>query len=401
LSSPSPEFIRLVEEETREFNATELPVDVVVSLYEVLKDRVEIEFPSPITRKYRITPRGIVGQIPIGDDYIVTILPKAPIANVFRMLEYAYNLRSFRLLDGAAYSDSLEGVVERLIFILAQGILRRIKRGLYRDYSSRQETISQVRGRIQIIPTLKNRQNGLAHQVVCEYDEHSADLDDNTILAWTLFKLLSFPIVREEVRHAVKSAFKLMSSEVTLREVTARDCINRRYHRLNDDYKMLHSLCRFVLENSGPAIQSGDRQMIPFLVHMPSLFEAYVYEWLRQNLPPTWQLKSQYKLQLDRDYQFKIDLVLLDIASGRTLAVLDTKYKTATRASSDDVAQIIAYATTMSSTHAILVYPTTLSRPVNIVSGNVTVTSMLFDIGLEPDVAGTQFTAELRTLLNA
>ena len=54
-------------------------------------------------------------------------------------------------------------------------------------------------------------------------------------------------------------------------------CIrDRLYHRLNQDYQPMHGLCRFFLEHSGPTHQDGDSAMIPFVVHMPALFEKFV-----------------------------------------------------------------------------------------------------------------------------
>ena len=53
--------------------------------------------------------------------------------------------------------------------------------------------------------------------------------------------------------------------------VGADRCVGRTYNRLNADYEPMHALCRFFLENSGPAHARGDRSMLPFLVNMPRL----------------------------------------------------------------------------------------------------------------------------------
>jgi len=72
-----------------------------------------------------------VGHIPVGDDLLVRILPKVPISNLFGMLEVAYNLRSFRILDGEIGIESIEDLYERIVSILARRVLDRARKGLY------------------------------------------------------------------------------------------------------------------------------------------------------------------------------------------------------------------------------------------------------------------------------
>ena len=84
---------------------------------------------------YGLRSRGWIGQIPITDDLLVRISPKVPVGNLlFRMLEVAYNLRSFRLFDGEIQIESLEDVYERIVSILARRVLDRARKGLYRSY---------------------------------------------------------------------------------------------------------------------------------------------------------------------------------------------------------------------------------------------------------------------------
>ena len=79
--------------------------------------------------------------------------------------------------------------------------------------------------------------------------------------------------------------------------------------------------------------------MIPFLVEMPHLFELFVAEWLRIHLPANLTLEPQYKMSFGKndEVSIQIDLLVTDASTGRPLWILDTKYKTALKASSDDI----------------------------------------------------------------
>ena len=95
------------------------------------------------------------------------------------------------------------------------------------------------------------------------------------------------------------------------------------------------------------------------MLHMPALFEAFVAEWLRTNLPPEYILSKQFQYQLESEGKeiFRIDLVLSDANTHQALAVLDTKYKRSSAPDEDDIKQAIAYAVSMQTNIAFLVYP--------------------------------------------
>lgn len=97
--------------------------------------------------------------------------------------------------------------------------------------------------------------------------------------------------------------------------------------------------------------------MLPFLVDMDLLFESFVAEWLKKNLPAGWRLSLQKEVNLSEDgwIQGRIDMVLYE--GGVMRAVLDTKYKVAEKPSPEDFNQVVVYALSQEVTEAILVYP--------------------------------------------
>src|SRR5665647_62586 len=68
---------------------------------------------------YELKPKGYVGHFPISDDLFVIITPKVHIANLFRMLEYAFDLKSFKILPGDAHIETIEELFERFASILS------------------------------------------------------------------------------------------------------------------------------------------------------------------------------------------------------------------------------------------------------------------------------------------
>jgi 5-methylcytosine-specific restriction enzyme subunit McrC len=201
-------------------------------------------------------------------------------------------------------------------------------------------------------------------RIPCRYEEHTADLDDNRILLWTLHQVRRQVLRREKVRIELDRARRTLAGTITLEQCSPSECVNRLYHRLNADYAPMHGLCRFVLEQTGPGIQSGDREFIPFELNMPQLFETFVAEWLRANALPGMTVRCQHNAQLDANFEMKIhvDIVLCEEHSQRPVAVLDTKYKASEQPSEADLYQIAFYARELQVDRAMLVYPSAESE---------------------------------------
>lgn len=385
------------EETDYKIKKTDFDTDIAWSLHQEYSNRIEIQFPSRITDDcYILRSKGYIGQIPLSDDSLIIIQPKVPIQNVFRMLEYAYKLKSFEFLDGLVATSTLQDLFERLASILAKRVIDRAHKGLYQDYVTNQNSLAYLRGRTIINESLKMTIRGKT-KLTCRYEELTSDLDDNRILTWTLYQLPKFNIQRQDVYQQVCRAYRILVGAVETVPINAVDCIRRFYHRLNEDYEVLHSICRFFLEHCGPSLQSGQHKLMPFLVSMPNLFESFVAEWLTNNLPVNYHIESQYTVRLNESgsLSFRIDLVLYDTISGKVLAVIDTKYKKASEPEENDIQQIVAYALKMKTQNAVLVYPTELEYPSPICIGDITVRNLTFDIGNEPDIAGRTFLKEL------
>jgi len=394
-------FIEFEEETDHRVSEALLSDDTARAITDLPGAPIALEPPSFLNdRNYVLRSNGCVGVIPIGNDLTLRISPKVPVLNVFRMLEYAYDLRSFLILEGTNRSASLKDLFETLALILARKVLDRVRKGLHRDYVEDTDSLVVPRGRILLAESIVGRLRGRV-RLDCVFDDHTPDLDDNRILAWTLHQIRRCNLERPDVKRAVRDAYRAMSAVVDIRPVVSKACIGRLYDRLNSDYRPMHGLCRFFLSHCGPAIGGGEHEFLPFRVDMPALFEAFVERWLRRSLPPSLHLDSQFQAIVDERnrYRFVVDLVISEASSGKALAVLDTKYKRDRKLASGDLEQIVAYAARMGTAHAFLIYPSPKTESEEFGwSTSLRVHTTTFDIGADLEIAGRRF---LRGLLTA
>jgi 5-methylcytosine-specific restriction enzyme subunit McrC len=357
-----PRVIELTEYVPLQFAREEITVTQAEALWRNYGNQIIVEsLPFKADHPWCLTSQGWVGYIPLTSEFGVALQPKVGLANLFRMLEYAYNLRSFRFLEALIDCQSLAEFYENLANILARRVLDRNRTGLYRAYLANTDRLPYVRGRLDMH---QSSQRPGQVKLECHYQEHTPDIEDNQILAWTLFQIARSGMCTARVLPTVRRAYQA--------------------------YQPMHALCRFFLEQSGPSHRLGDRTMLPFLVDMARLYERFVAEWLKANLPANFRLKVQETVHLGETHplHFEIDLVMYEANTGTALCVLDTKYKVPEEPAHSDIWQVVAYAKLKKCHEAILVYPVPLPRPVNTMWDDIRVRSLTFSLDGDLEQAG-------------
>ena len=385
----------LVEHVPTSYGRDEIPDSLGELLWQRFSDKVTVEFPSPKTdMRWRLTSEGWVGYLPVSSTFVLQIEPKVQLHNLFRMLEYAYDLRGFHVFPGSVDCQSIREFYERLAAVLARRVLDRLRKGCHRAYSPRVEFLPFVRGRLRLEDIVRKP---WTVNLGCQYEDFTTDIVDNRILAWTLRQVSQSGLCTDRVLPTVRRAYRAIQQLVTLEPIRPDDCQGLLYHRLNEDYEPLHGLCRFFLENSGPGHPAGDHRMLPFLVNMPSLFERFVAKWLHSHLPTSATAQAQETVRVGQSgaLEFRIDITLYDATTCVPSCVIDTKYKVSDIPTNDDVAQVVVYAELKGCRDAFLVYPAPLQTPIDEQIGNIRVRSLAFSLGQDLDQAGREFLKHL------
>ena len=118
------------------------------------------------------------------------------------MLSYA-----FTTLNQGGYEDvateEFENMHNLFAAILAKGISRQLKQGLYREYLNRKEDVAVVRGKIDMPGTIQKRLVR-KRELTCVYDELSENNLLNQILKTTVMLLLRHTRVDQEYKSDLK-----------------------------------------------------------------------------------------------------------------------------------------------------------------------------------------------------
>lgn len=382
--------ICLIEYKSKRFSKETIPEEIAKIIWQNYRQYIEIEEPSLFNNQlWKLTAKGCIGIVPVTPDFIIRILPKTTMISVWRMLDWVDDLGSLKIFDQLADCDHIEDLCDRLARILAQKILSRSKQGLFSTYIPETSRLNVVRGRIDWNDSVRSPWNT---RLRCRYSHHTVDIIDNQILLWTLYQIGRIQyLFKLQTQTLLRSAYRALHGTISLQPCSGKDCRDRYYHRLNEDYKIMHILCGFFLENLHPSHQTGKHQTLPFLINTAVLYEKFVYAWLKMNLPKNYYIKAQEHYSFNDNINYYIDLVLYNSMTQEAIAVLDTKYKIPDQPSNNDINQIIAYAHFKQVKKAILIYPQKLQCPLEKVINNVYITSLVFSLDESPDQAGQNF----------
>lgn len=402
MKNPEIKIVSLTEYEPVYLPQSDLTNELEEIIYSNYNNQIILEPPYSKTKyKWKLTANGWVGRIPLSPEIEVALIPKVEIENIFGMLEYAYNLKEFKILDGLSKCNSLEDFYERLAKILALKILDRRRKGFYRSYKLRNERLPYVKGRMDVLQT------SIKPWIIkpkCEYEEHTSNVKENQILVWTVQRILHSGLCTSHSLPQVRRAYQSLLGLVNPVPCNPNDCSDVLYNRLNQDYLPMHALCRFFLENSGPTHRIGDRSMLPFLLDMSRLYELFVAEWLKKNIPlfpAAYSIRTfeNFGLGFGKKIGFEIDLVLYK--DNKAYCVLDMKYKAHDNIEKPDFNQIVTYAVAKECREAILIYPKSLREPFDEkLPGNIRVRSMTFSLDGDLDKAGRSFINELFSMMH-
>lgn len=373
-----------------------IPEEIAQTLWNEASTQVDVEFPSLKTGgKITLTNKGYTGHVQLPDGHTVVLEPKIEVEQVLRLFRYAEGLEALEFLDRLYDSDTVESFYDNVVEELARGVIRRQRKGLHQEYVSREEKSEIIRGRIDF---RKSMAKPWDPNLYVGYSELTPDIEDNRILLWTLFVSRGSGLVSEEVMIDVRRAYQSLTEMVSLERHQPSNCLGRTYQRLNQGYERLHVLCYIILSHSGPVRGSGDKRMVPWAIDMETLYERVVANWLTERIGGKNTVEAQEQVEIgDSGRNYDVDLVFY--RNGNAVAVADTKYKTPSKPSTDDISQVISYAEAKGVDRAYLVYPEDLPTPINTRVGDISVGTLTF--GLEGDLhdEGDEFLRQLSSSL--
>jgi 5-methylcytosine-specific restriction enzyme subunit McrC len=248
-----------------------------------------------------------------------------PIQNIYYMLSYAFRILRKRGYRNVA-TEQFHNVADLCAEILIKGVSIQLKRGLGREYIEKTESLSLLRGRIEIAESLKESTK-LQNKLICSYDDFSVNSYLNRIIKTTMVLLLRAKIDKERKKKLRK--LLVFFGDVELLDVYT---INWKiqYHRNNQTYRMLISICYLVLKGLLQTRSAGTTRLMDFFDDplMWRLYETFIFEYFRQEFPRIKVNASNINWALDDDMSDMLPTMQSDITLiyKDKVLIIDAKY---------------------------------------------------------------------------
>ena len=382
-----------------EYVPTAIPLDLLDAAAVAVLERdysayLHIEWPNRNhPDEWLVTSPGWIGIIPLGDDRQLVLEPRVPVRSVFAMLNVACDLRGMRWPPGRVIGATMVDLYDWLAEQFVRHVLTFMQQGAPITYREHRERLPFVRGRVDVA---RQAASGDVLHPASIFGAPTADSAENQILLAALHAIRRGPGRQPTTRHLLGQALRTLAPVVAQLPIAAAQCLGRRYTRRTAPYRPLHALAALFL-GGGPLVAGGDRPHQPFLMHMPRLFERTVTGWLAQHLPAAFAVQAQPTVPLDAaaQFTFRPDIVIAAPAAPAPRWIIDTKYLPATQPSSEAIAQVLAYAHTLQSPEALLVYPMPPAVGLDATLQGIRVRSAVFAVGEALDLAGAALVAAL------
>ena len=253
------------------------------------------------------------------------------IKNIYYMLSYAYT----PLTQGGYENiekEEFDNIHNLFAAILAKGIGRQLKQGLYREYVEKTENLPTLRGKIEINGTVKNK---LVKQklITCEYDELSENNLLNQIIKTTVMLLLRQKNVSVSHKSDLKKEM-LFFSNVDDIDPASIPWSRVRFQRNNNAYRMLIGICQLVIEGMLLTTDKGDYMLATFIKPelMSKLYEKFILEYYNQEHKELDANASQIPWGLDDGIDTMLPVMQTDITltQGDKTLIIDAKYYSST-----------------------------------------------------------------------
>ena len=251
------------------------------------------------------------------------------IKNIFYMLSYAFQeLRKNNYED--IDKEDFENVQDLLAEILFKGASAQIKQGLYREYVEHRDSISTLKGKINLIRTVKHRINK-EPLLACEFDELTENNIYNQIIKSTILLLVASQAVKQERRNELRSILPFFD-EVSIIQPQSIRWNTLRFQRNNRSYRMLINICYFVIDGMLLTTEEGSYHLATFSDdHMSRLYEKFVLEYYKYHHPELkaescyidWGLDKERTINDSFLPQMHSDITL---TNGNKKLIIDTKY---------------------------------------------------------------------------
>ena len=270
---------------------------------------------------------------------------------------------NYNIIKNRTKSNNVE-YYDLLVYLFPFYLKRAMKKGLYKEYRTKEYNNLNVRGTIDIIKNI-NKNLPFHGKIAYKTREFSFDNKVTQIIRHALekikqdynFEFFNDTVLKENTRILVQNTKKYEKSD--LFKVLKENIINPVRHSYFEEYYDLQKLCIQILKNEKIDFGNNDNKIHGIIIDVAWLWEEYLNTMLineKMIHPKNKKLEKGISLFSDRQR-----VVYPDFYSSDKKIILDAKYKKLGKSKKEinreDLYQLISYLHILESEKSGVIYP--------------------------------------------
>ena len=267
------------------------------------------------------------------------------VRNFYYLLAYAFDDKNIYFEKKDLFgTERFNNIYDLFSIIICKCMNQIIKEGLYSEYLNYVEQMGVIKGRVDILNTIRYNTLKTKNQVICNFDNYTTNNILNQIIKTTIFYLLKCDIMNFNRINLKKVYYNLEEIDII------GDWKNIKWHlikfnRLNSRYEFIIKICEFTLKNLIINKDSAHEEMQAFdekeAYH--KLFEKFVKNYLiryystysnnkilnleikSENM--TWQIDREKSVNWNYIPNMHTDITIKKNSStGNKVKIIDAKF---------------------------------------------------------------------------
>lgn len=252
---------------------------------------------------------------------------RIPIKNIYYMLAYAFQFLQYSQFEEAEVEE-FEHIYDMFAAILARGVAKQLKQGLYKTYVNEMDYLSSLRGKIHIQESIRLRLQK-KQLLACEYDEFSENNLWNQILKTSMFFLMKKEDVSEKWKVLLKKNLCFFG-KVEQIEPSSIAWKQIRFQKQQQNYRVLLNVCYLLLDGLLLSTEKGNQKWASFFdeQRMSRLYEKFLLEYYKYHYAELSPHAAQISWNVEEEYTDFLPRMQTDITltNGTSTLIIDAKY---------------------------------------------------------------------------
>lgn len=169
------------------------------------------------------------------------------VRNFYYLLAYAFEEDNIHFEEKDVFgTEKFNNIYDLFSIVLYIRMSRIIKEGLYNEYINNTEKTQFIKGRVDIVDTMRYNILKTQSKVICKYDDYSTNNLLNRIVKTTIFNLLKMDIIDTNKIRLMQLYYNLDNIEI-IKDWKKIQWNNIRFNRLNSRYEVVIKICEYIL----------------------------------------------------------------------------------------------------------------------------------------------------------